>query len=191
MGRLALAFLGCLVVAQIAVEVVRRASTAASIGRASAAARTWLRLRLLDPTTVARRVGLRPGMQVLHVGADDPAVTAALQNIVGPAGRVRSVTFDVPIPDRLPFDDQSFDAICLVSAFGSLANGRRAWTELWRVLRPAGRLSASDVAVHSSFRLRRTVEEWAEALDFECLEHFGNLLAYTTNLRKPLAVAAN
>ena len=58
--------------------------------------------------------------------------------------------------------------------------------EAWRVLRPSGRLSASDAIADLTYRRRRTIERWSEAVGFERLEHFGNALAYTVNFRKPL-----
>jgi ubiquinone/menaquinone biosynthesis C-methylase UbiE len=89
----------------------------------------------------------------------------------------------------VPFDDESFDAVCLLGGFTRPADPRGLFHEAWRVLRPSGRLSASEVIGDPAYRLRRTVERWGEAVGFESLEHFGNALAYTINFRKPLSMS--
>lgn len=212
MGRLALAFLGCILLVQLALRMLHRAFPSAILVRFAASLERPIRARLLGPTVLARRVGLRPGMRVLHVGPGDPAMTDALNRTVGPTGYVtslalapnRSASPPEPQPTNqvtpgelaarplstLPFEDQSFDAVCLVSALGRLPDRRTAVAEIWRVLRPAGRLSASEVLGDPAYRLRRTLESWGESAGFERLEHFGNIIAYTTNFRKPLVLAA-
>jgi SAM-dependent methyltransferase len=186
MGRTVLFILGCLLIIQFVAWMARhsRALLPGAVLVARAAKRFGR--RLLNPTIIARRVGLRPGMKVLHVGVPDDCVAAALIDTVGPSGRVQSVALTLETPERFPFEDHSFDAVCLVSALGRFRDRNQAKSEIWRVLRPSGRLSASDVVSDPTFRFRRSVEAWAESAGFECLEHFGGIVAYTTNFRKPL-----
>jgi SAM-dependent methyltransferase len=165
----------------------------------------------LDPTTVARRIGVRTGMRVLVVDLEDTATTRAIARDVGASGLVEAVTPTESEAERtrmllvdsgisnvrvvatplnhVPFEDDSFDAVCFLSAFGHPTDPLAFLAEAWRVLRPSGRLSASDVISDPAFRLRRSVERWGEAVGFESLEHFGNLLAYTVNFRKPIGVS--
>jgi SAM-dependent methyltransferase len=166
----------------------------------------------LDPRTVARRIGTRAGMRVLVVDAGDGATAQAIAQEVGESGFVEAIAPSVDdaerarlhyvgdgvanirvvaVPlDRVPFADESFDAVCFLSAFGRSTDPRRFLGEAWRVLRPTGRFSASDVISDPAYCLRRSVERWGEAVGFESLEHFGNLLAYTVNFRKPLGGSA-
>ncbi len=167
-----------------------------------------LRRRVLRPTTIARRIGIRSGMRVLLVDSGNGTTAEAIAREVGQTGHVDSLSSDASdarramelladagiqnvsvitaFPQRVPFDDDCFDAVCLLSAFKRTATPREILAEVWRVLRPAGRLSASDVISDPDYKRRRTVESWGEGAGFESLEHFGNTLAYTINFRKPL-----
>lgn len=167
-----------------------------------------LRRWVLGPVTIARRSGARGGQPVLLLGHVDAPVIRAFSEIVGPKGQVHAVPFnspragdsrgpsDVERPRRngpgrgeaLPFADGSFDAVCTVSALGGAAVEveKERLSEVWRVLRPAGRFSASELATDPSFRRLATVIRHGEAVGFECFERFGPALAYTVNFRKPL-----
>jgi ubiquinone/menaquinone biosynthesis C-methylase UbiE len=165
----------------------------------------------LEPRTVTRRIGLRAGMRVLVVESGDGLTAQSIAREVGDTGFVETIApsiaeaervrlgcagADVPrnvhviasALDHVPFEDECFDAICCVAAFGSRADPLSVLAEAKRVLRPTGRLSASDAISRPAFRLRRSVERWGEAVGFEHLEHFGSVLAYTVNFRKPLGV---
>jgi SAM-dependent methyltransferase len=211
-GGVALSVVGLLFVFQIAVRLLYHLVPTGVLSRLALALDAPIRSYFLNPTTLARRVGLRSGMRVLHVGLGDGPVTEALARTVGPDGRVEAVALD---PERLlqarrylaavgienasvmlshlkhvPYEDQSFDAICVVSALGRLADPHRSLKELWRVLRPAGRFSVSDVISDPTYVLQRTLVRWGEIAGLERLEHFGDLVAYTVNFRKPRTVGA-
>lgn len=153
---------------------------------------------------------MRAGMRVLHLGPGDGLLTEALTQTVGASGRVEAVALDPDglqrarahlaaagienanvIPgngNRLPFEDQSFDAACLVSSLGRVPDVRVALADVWRVLRPAARLSISEVISDPAFALRKTVEQRGEQAGFERLESFGDTIAFTINFRKPMVV---
>jgi SAM-dependent methyltransferase len=167
----------------------------------------------LEPRTVARRVGLRAGMRVLVVDGGYSRTVRAIAREVGKTGFVESIATSAAEAknvragcvestemsivhvvasalDRVPFADTSFDAVCYVAAFGTLADPVEVLSESWRVLRPTGRLSASETIGRPGFRLRRSVELWGEAVGFERLEYFGSPFAYTVNFRKPIGGTA-
>ena len=60
----------------------------------------------------------------------------------GLAGRVR---FEVGDAERLPFDDDAFDAVVCECAFCTFPDKATAASELARVVRPGGRVGISDV----------------------------------------------
>ncbi len=209
LGRLAIGTLVVLFIVQIIVRVLYRLIPTRFLSRLALALDAPIRQQFLNPTVVTRRVGLRAGMRVLHLGPGDGALTEALTQTVGSGGRVEAVALDPDglqrariylaaagienasvIPGnghRLPFADQSFDAACLVSSLGRVPDVREILADVWRVLRPAARLSISEIISDPAYALRKTVELRGEQAGFECLESFGDTIAYTINFRKPLA----
>lgn len=207
-GRLAIGTLVVLFLFQVLLRLVYRVVPTRFLSRLALALDAPIRQQFLNPTVVARRVGLRTGMRVLHLGPGDGPLTEALTQTVGSNGRVEVVALDPDglqhtraylatagienasvIPghgQRLPFEDQSFDAACLVSSIGRVADVHGLLRDVWRVLRPAARLSISEVISDPAYSLRKTVEARGEEAGFERLESFGDTIAFTINFRKPL-----
>jgi ubiquinone/menaquinone biosynthesis C-methylase UbiE len=79
----------------------------------------------------------------------------------------------------------------MVSALGWWAIDPGAvLAEARRILRPAGRVSISDIASNVSYRPPAAVRAWCDAAGLEMFERFGNALAYTMNGRKPMRTAS-
>ncbi len=211
-GRLKLGALGLLVVLQICLRLLHRAIPSPLWLRLSSALDAPIRQRFLNARIIARRVGLRSGMRVFCLDVGSGAVPEAIESDVGPDGRVEAVSLDPDARQRarvylaseaienvgvisgfgnhIPFADQSFDAACVVSSFGRLNDPQSVLAEVRRVLRPAGRLSISEVVSDPAYVLRKTMISWAEHAGFELLESFGDALAYTVNFRKPMTAPA-
>ncbi|HEX5417850.1 MAG TPA: methyltransferase domain-containing protein [Chloroflexota bacterium] len=193
---------------QIVVRLAYRIVPTKGLSRLARALDRPVRRYFLNPKILARRVGIRGGMRVLSVGPGDGQVILALAGEVGSRGRVEAVALDVDdlraareLIDRrrvenasvvggtgllLPFPDDSFDAICAVSLLGRVSNARQALAELRRVVRPAGRVSFSDVMSDPTYLRQPSVVRLAEAAGFELIERFGDAVAYTANFRKPV-----
>lgn len=207
-GRLAVGTLVVVFVVQVIVRLLYQVIPTRLLSRLVLSLDTPIRQRFLSPRVVARRIGLRAGMRVLHVGPGNGPLTEALSQTVGKDGRVEAIAFDSErlqsarahlaaagvenasvMPGsgrRLPFEDQSFDAACLDSSLGRVADARGVLADVWRVLRPAARLSISDIISDPAYALRKTVETRGEQAGFELLESFGDAIAYTINFRKPI-----
>ena len=207
-GRLAIGTLVIVFIVQVIVRLLYRLVPTRFLSRLALALDAPIRRRFLSPTIVARRIGLRAGMRVLHLGPGNGPLTQALSQTVGKQGRVEAIALDPDglqrarahlaaagvdnasvIPgsgQRLPFEDQSFDAACLDSSLGRVADVRGVLADVWRVLRPAARLSVSEIISDPAYPLRKTVETRGEQAGFERLESFGDTIAYTINFRKPM-----
>jgi ubiquinone/menaquinone biosynthesis C-methylase UbiE len=120
---------------------------------------------------LARSLELRPGERVLDV-ASGPGTTALLlaeefavdvdgidfgDRLVARArdgaaqrGLGSRVRFHVGDAERLPFDDEAFDAIVCECAFCTFPDKATAAAEFARVLRPGGRLGITDVTLDPS-----------------------------------------
>jgi len=207
-GRLALGTLVLVFVVQIIVRLLYRMLPTRFLSRLALSLDAPIRRRFLSPTVVTRRIGLRAGMRVLHVGPGNGPLTEALSHTVGKDGRVEAIALDADglqrarahlaaagvenasvIPSngqRLPFEDQSFDAACLDSSLGRVADAHGILADIWRVLRPAARLSISEIISDPAYAFRKSVETRGEQAGFERLEYFGDAIAYTINFRKPI-----
>jgi SAM-dependent methyltransferase len=109
---------------------------------------------------VAAAAGIMPGQRVLDVACGTGALTSAVAERVGPEGSVVGLDLNPEMlevarrkfnridwreapAEALPFPDAVFDAV--VSQFGLMffADRAAALREMWRVLRPGGRLAVA------------------------------------------------
>ena len=80
------------------------------------------------------------------IGIDYGRESVALANTAAAeAGLTNLVRFELADAERLPFEDNSFDAVICECAFCTFPNKTRAAAEIARVLRPGGRLGLSDL----------------------------------------------
>ena len=112
---------------------------------------------------VAEAAAIRPGQRVLDVACGTGALTSAVAERVGPQGSVVGLDVNPEMlevarrklariewreapAEALPFPDTAFDAV--VSQFGLMFFTDRvaALREMWRVLRPGGRLAVAVFA---------------------------------------------
>jgi ubiquinone/menaquinone biosynthesis C-methylase UbiE len=66
----------------------------------------------------------------------------------------RTVTLQVGDAHRLEFPDASFDTVVCTFSLCAIPDERRAIAEMWRVLRPGGRLRLADHVVSTSAPVR-------------------------------------
>lgn len=152
-----------------------------------------------------QRIGLRPGMRVLEVGAGVGRVTVEAARIVGAEGKIECIDIEpemiADVRERvaqaglqnvearvsdvrhLPFPAGTFDLVYLVAVLGSIPDKGRALREIRRVLKPGGRLSVTESVADPDYMLMAEVVGWAQTVGFELVEEHGNALLYTLNFR--------
>lgn len=158
---------------------------------------------------ILQRARVQPGMAVLDVGAGPGRLSVPAAHRVGPDGRV--VAFDVQ-PVMLARLQQAkaaagvtnlqavlgdagkgslprgpFDRVLLVTVLGEIADQRAALVEIFKLLKPGGLLSVTEVLPDPHYQSRRRVRRLAEGAGFEVTEVLGPWYAFTMNLRKPVA----
>ena len=154
------------------------------------------------------RMGLRPGMRVLEVGAGVGRFTVDAARAVGADGRLDSIDIEpemvagvrervqqaglqnvearVADVRHLPFPSATFDVVYLVAVLGSIIDKGRALREARRVLKPSGRLSITEGMSDADYLLMDEVVGWAQMVGFELVEEHGNAFLYTLNFRSLL-----
>lgn len=151
------------------------------------------------------RIGLKPGDRVLEVGPGPgrlliPAAARVLPGgeVIGVdvqqgmierlrqrAATVGNLTVQLGNAESLPFATASFDLVYLAMVLGEIPDRQRALAECFRVLRPGGRLSITEMAADPHFQSRATVIRLATAEGFEQPAIVGRPYSFTANFTKP------
>lgn len=154
---------------------------------------------------VLERIGLRPGLRALELGAGPGYMSIEAARILGPEGHLTAVdvqpqmvatlaekieeaqltNVEARVADTrsLPFPSNSFDLVFATAVLGVLPDKGRALREIRRVLKPNGRLSITEAMADPDYLLQGEVVGWAQTVGFELVEQHGNPFLYTLNFR--------
>jgi SAM-dependent methyltransferase len=136
---------------------------------------------------IVAKLALQAGESILDVGSGPGHQVFEMSSIVGPAGRVQgidpaesalaiasrrcsglsNVQFELGDVTELPFNDETFDAVMSSQVFEYLENVSGGLQEIYRVLRPGGRVLIHDTdwsallwRSSDAKRMARVVEVW-------------------------------
>ena len=157
---------------------------------------------------IVQHLDLQPGMKVLDLGCGPGRLTIPVARQVGPQGEVVAVDIQAGMLQRTQKKAQAanlnniryvqagagegklargeYGRALLVTVLGEIPDRTTALKEVFDALKTGGILSVTEVIVDPHFQRRSTVREFACAVGFKERECFGNRLAFTMNLEKPV-----
>ena len=164
----------------------------------------WRRV-VLSPETLSSRLRLQPAANVLEIGSGSGYYSVALARSI-PRGQlqlfdlqpemisrsmrrcaahgVTNVSYAAGDALALPFRDEQFDAVCMVTVLGEIPHRDAAVRSIARVLRPGGVLSVSEHLPDPDFVPFKTLRAQLHDTGLDLVARFGSVVAYTANFRK-------
>jgi ubiquinone/menaquinone biosynthesis C-methylase UbiE len=165
-----------------------------------------LRRKIQPPSEMPLRHGIEPGMSVLEVGPGNGRSTIETARRVGDTGKVIAIDIEPKMIERvihraqvegvanleakvanvyaLPFEDNTFDAICLIAVISEIPRPEQALSEFYRVLKPSGTLAFSELLTDPDYPLAQTLIRKAHTAKFRLKKRVGNFFAYTLVFEK-------
>jgi len=200
--------IGLLIIYQIVIRILRRFihfPAPAIIGRFLD---SDLRRKLQSPDAIIKRSGIKKNMQVLEIGCGSGAFTTFVARAIGKKGKVYALDIQQEMLDQLkakllskqnsninnvelvnssaykiPFKNNIFDLVYMVSVFQEIPDGMKALDEIKRVLKPGGLLAISEFFTDPDYPLRSTTVKQGQqgGFRFEGIE--GNFWNYTVRFK--------
>lgn len=166
----------------------------------------WRRRIIQPPDKTAVRHGILPGMTVLEIGPGTGTYTVAAARQAGEQGKVVAIDIEPKIVKRvrkrvekegltnievqvadahcIPFEDETFDVIYMITVVGEFPSPEVALREFYRVLSPIGTVAFSELFPDPDYPRASTLERWATGAGFELKKKIGNFFYYTLIFEK-------
>jgi ubiquinone/menaquinone biosynthesis C-methylase UbiE len=171
-----------------------------------------LRRWIYPPQQLVERSGIKPGMVVIDLGCGSGAFTPYVARAVGDKGRVYGVdvqpamlrqisgrlareefrdirNIEIKQADAygLPFEDESIDLVYMVAVLPEIPDRDRALKEIYRVLRPGGKLAVTEIVQDPDYSLKSTTIRICRRNGFTVESSAGHIWNYTIRFNKSYA----
>ena len=165
-----------------------------------------LRRKIQPPSEMPIRHSIEPGMTVLEVGPGNGRYTIETARRVGNTGKVTVIDIEPKMIERviqraqaegitnleakvanihnLPFENDTFDAICMIAVFSEIPQPEKALREFYRVLKPSGTLAFSELFSDPDYPLSSTLIRKVSREKFRLKKRVGNFISYTLVFEK-------
>jgi len=159
---------------------------------------------------VVARSGIRNGMTVLDLGCGSGAYTTFFARAAGEIGKVyaidlqpkmlaqlarkllkpenadiHNIEFKEADAYHLPFENDFFDAVCMVTVLPEIPDKHKALSEVLRVLKPGGFLAVTEFFPDPDYPWRSTTIKLGTREGFILDASEGNFWNYTVRFKKP------
>ncbi len=165
--------------------------------------------RTARSAAIVEQLELQPGMTVLDAGRGPGRVTLPLARALGGEGQVVVLDIQAGMLERAEararaarlenirfvraglgegtLEEGCFERAVLATVLGEIPQREAALAELFRALKPRGRLAVTEIIFDPHFQSRRAVTRLATAAGFREAACFGKRLGYALNFEKPAA----
>jgi ubiquinone/menaquinone biosynthesis C-methylase UbiE len=153
------------------------------------------------------RIGLKEGMRVLDIGCGPGRLTIPLAKHVGANGEVVALDIQERMLQKLLKriknnnltnvrfilggagqgkiqEENSFDRAILVTVLGEIPDKKSALKEIFKMLKPGGILSVTEVFPDPDFQRQSKVLQLATMAGFALDKKYGNIFTFTINFVK-------
>jgi ubiquinone/menaquinone biosynthesis C-methylase UbiE len=163
--------------------------------------------RITGTETTLSRIGLRPGQRVLEIGPGPGRILIPAARRILPGGEAVGIDIQPGMIERLRsraaaagvtnlaamvgdatqplVPAGSFDVVLLVTTLGEIPDRQAVLAQCYRVLKPGGVLSISEMLPDPHYQSKRTVQRLAEGAGFWLQSIRGGAWLYTANFVKP------
>lgn len=167
-----------------------------------------LRLRYRDVAETLALFGITAGLTVLDLGCGTGVFTIPAARMVGENGKVIAVDIQQPLLEevrrraieagvaercvfhhagayRLPLENQSVDVALGIATLGEVPDRLHALLELFRVIKPGGRLAISEELPDPAYLPAGAVRQFAEEAGFSFAGKTGSPFVYQMVFTRP------
>lgn len=160
-----------------------------------------LRPRIQPPEKMPIPHGITPGVTVLEVGPGNGRYSIETARRVGEHGQLITIDIEPKMIERvqlraaaegithlearvadvydLPFEDDMFDVVYMITVIGEIPTPERAMLEFHRVLKPSGHLAFSELLMDPDYPRVKSLIQKAERTGFRLKKKLGNFFSYT------------
>ena len=165
-----------------------------------------VRRRIQPPNVIAEWMGAGRGMSILEISPWRGTFTFEVAQKVGDEGRVYAIdiqeqvvsALDEKIAERdvnnisvrlasayeLPFQDEIFDRVFMITVLGEIPDKNQALSEIKRVLKGEGLLAIGEFLPDPDYPRKSTVMGWCRKAGFDLFESNGNIMHYLLTFKK-------
>ncbi len=157
---------------------------------------------------IIEHLQIKPNMTILDMGCGPGRVTIPLAKAMRNNGEIVAMDTQMTMLERIEkkailekltnikflhaclgenkLEKNKFDRILLVAVLGEIPNRELALKELFFSLKPGGMLSITETLFDPHYQRIKMVLSLANKLGFQEENRYGNIIAYTINLKRPL-----
>ena len=136
------------------------------------------------PGTFTFEAGKRSGELGNLVAIDiQPSVASRLDRRVRARG-IKNVSTAIAPADHLPFCDNTFDRVFMVTVLGEIPQKNKALLEVRRVLKHGGLLAIGELLADPDYPRKKSVLRWCHNAGLEPVAIHGNVIHYLLTFKK-------
>ena len=165
-----------------------------------------IRRRIQPPKLIAEWMTLGQGMSILEIGPGRGTFTFEVAKKVGDVGRVYAIDIQESVVTalseivakkgvenitirqasayELPFPDEMFDRVFMITVLGEIPDKRQTLLEIKRVLKQDGLLAIGEFLPDPDYPRKKTVIGWGRETGFDLSQEFGNFIHYLLTFKK-------